>query len=114
MGMEKGIKVLTILKLQPSHHLHLRDLAGTIQGRDGLFEQHPLQLLLGGRLLGLEVLRERIRNRHQDFHSQTPSFSAQESVAHNVPQCNEGASVTPTQQWPRLASRQAALCQNAE
>jgi len=41
MGMEKGIKVLTILQLQPSHRLHLRDLAGAIQGRAGFFEQQP-------------------------------------------------------------------------
>src|SRR5216683_6840056 len=59
---------------------HLRDgklatsykLTGTIQGCDSFFEQQSLQLLFGGRLLGLEVLRERIRNRHQDFHSRHP------------------------------------------
>ena len=65
MGMEKSIKVLTILQLQPGHHLHLCDLAGAIQGRDGFFEPQPLQLMLGGRLLRLEVLRECIRNGHQ-------------------------------------------------
>jgi hypothetical protein len=46
MGMEKGIKVLTILQLQPGHRLHLRDLPSAIQGRDGFFEQQALQLML--------------------------------------------------------------------
>src|SRR2546428_5092979 len=106
MGMQKGIEILTMLQLQPCHYLCLCHLAGTIQRRDDLFEQQPLQLVLGGWLLGLEVLRERIRNGHQDFHSSFLLSMREHNAKRGLVQC--WRSVTPMHQWPRLRQGESA------